>query len=48
MCTQKQNHEKRIKTKEIFAYVGFFLYLCAVNDANKDKHGSQSISYIGF
>ena len=33
------------------AYVcicGIFLYLCAVNDANKQKHGSQSISYIGF
>ena len=30
MCTQKKNHEKRIKKKEIFAYVGFFLYLCTV------------------
>ena len=48
MCTQKKNHEKRIKKKEIFVYSKYLLYLCAVNDANKQKHGSQSISYIGF
>ena len=30
MCTQKKNHEKRIKKKEIFVYSKYFLYLCAV------------------
>ena len=34
--------------KEKLAYLRFFLYLCAVDDANIQKHGSQSISYIGF
>ena len=30
MCTQKKNHEKQIKKKEIFVYSKYFLYLCTV------------------
>ena len=42
MCTQK-NHEKRIKKKEIFVYSKYFLYLCAVNDANKQMDNFVAI-----
>ena len=34
MCTQKKNHKKRIKKKEILVYFKYLLYLCTANDAN--------------
>ena len=37
MCTQKKNHEKRIKKKEIFVYSKYLLYLCTVNDAKPNS-----------
>ena len=45
MCTQKKNHEKRIKKKEIFVYSNFFLYLCAVNVQTNKNMDRRAILY---
>ena len=48
MCTQKKNHEKRIKKKEIFAYVGFFLYLCTVIQFVRKSLTQAGTEYISL